>query len=139
MGSAAIAIAGLTSAIVPWAVAGPASAVTPHATQVHVIANCTKAAYEPPKYIFACGDANVGMTHVKYLTWGSGSATGTGTYVYNTCNPNCASGTTKREPGTKLRLHNVVRTQKYGPLFTKATVTYPNGKHQTYTLPRKTY
>lgn len=106
-----------------------------HRTQV--IGKCTKPLYKPAKLVFTCGDGSIGMVHIRYTTWTKAAATGTGTYVYNTCQPTCASGTIKRKPGTKLLLHKVVQTQKYGPLFVRATVTYPNGKRQTYHMPRR--
>lgn len=134
---AALAMAAVPALALPLAFAPAASAAgagQPHHTRV--IASCTRASYEPSRYIFTCADANVGMIHVKYSRWSTMSATGSGTYYYNNCQPNCAAGKFKRERGTKIRLHHVVSTKKYGRLFTKATLTYPNGKHQTYTLPR---
>ena len=133
---AGLALAAVPAVVLPLAFAPVASAAATAPHHTRVIASCTRASYEPSRYIFACGDANVGMIHVKYTRWSTTSATGSGTYYYNTCQPNCASGKFKRERGTKIRLHHVVTTKKYGRLFTKATLAYPNGKHQTYTLPR---
>ncbi len=139
----ALVLAGVAAAAVPLVGAVPSAAMS-HPADVHhsgtktrVIAACVKAQYKPTKYIYYCGDGSAGMTHATYKSWKTTSATGSGTYVYDDCNPNCASGKTHREKGTKFKLYHVVNTKKYGPLFTKDRLTYPNGHHQTYTLPRK--
>lgn len=113
-----------------------ASATTNPATRPHtgVVAKCMSVKYEPAKYIFTCADANIGMNHARYVRWGKTSARGFATYWYNDCTPNCAAGKFHFEK-VSFRLFHVDRTKKYGWLFTKIRVTYPNHKKQVYDLP----
>jgi hypothetical protein len=56
------------------------------------ITNCVKASSRPRQFTLTCGDGN---TVVKGLTWssfGGPTARAKGTFVTNTCEPNCAEG-----------------------------------------------
>ena len=39
-----------------------------------------------------CADAGTGVTKIKWSSWTSTRAVGTGSYYANLCNPNCADG-----------------------------------------------
>lgn len=46
----------------------------------------------PTQYVLTCADANAQLTNVSWNRWGGAKATGTGTFVANTCEPDCARG-----------------------------------------------
>jgi len=130
--AATVAAAAATLLTGTGAVAAPAAT----STQVKVISSCTAATYQPTKYIFYCADANAGMKHASYDWWTAKTAHGTATFYYNDCTPNCAAGHfhfVKAE----FTLFRVVKTAKYGPLFSRASVDTRQG-HQIYDLPTST-
>ncbi len=47
---------------------------------------------KPASITLACGDGYIGIEKIKWKSWGKSSASGVGTYFYNNCNPDCASG-----------------------------------------------
>jgi hypothetical protein len=110
--------------------AGPASAAPSSHTQV--IAACRAPAYRPTHYVMTCADGNTQIRHVTYSSWSSSAATARGTYVYNTCRPDCAAGTFKHHPVT-FSLDRV-RTVHGTRLFTRMLVSYA-GLTETFGLP----
>ena len=114
----------------------PASAATAASTPVKVISSCTATKYKPTRYIFFCADANQGMTHASYKWWTAKTAHGVATFYYNDCEPNCAAGHFHMVPA-EFTLFRVVRSAKYGPLFSRVSVDTRQG-HQIYDLPTST-
>ncbi len=71
------------------------------ASKVYIAANgCTGSSFKPAKVILACADANLYVASLKYKSYGSSSASATGTFHYNTCTPNCAAGKFKTQSGS---------------------------------------
>lgn len=130
---AAAALAVVATAL-PVAVLTPAASAEP---TTRVISSCTNVRHEPSHYIFFCADGGAGLKHATYKRWGETSARGSATYFFNDCKPSCAGGTFHEKPAT-FRLHRVVDTKKYGPLFTRVTVS--TAKHDyTFQLPTRPY
>jgi hypothetical protein len=77
----------LAAAIVIAALAMSASASTPLK-----ITNCNKAQSKPKTVVLTCGDANTALKNISWTSFGGATAAGKGTFVTNTCEPNCASG-----------------------------------------------
>jgi hypothetical protein len=71
----------------------------------------------------SCADANASWKKVSWATWGSKSATGSGELYQNDCTPNCAAGRF-RTYAAKVVLSEVIKTKKYGALYSKATFSY---------------
>jgi hypothetical protein len=46
----------------------------------------------PAQIIFACGDGNFSVQHLKWTGWGESFAAALGDAQLNDCTPNCASG-----------------------------------------------
>jgi hypothetical protein len=113
---------------------GSAGATPPQHTRV--ISSCAHARYKPSHYILACGDANIGLKHAKYSAWHLKTARGTGTYWFNDCTPNCASGTVHHQPAT-FKLYRPVASAHHGALFTRILVKADGKKHH-YQLPKRT-
>jgi hypothetical protein len=60
------------------------------------ITDCDHASTRPKALILTCGDANSALTGLRWSSFGGTSATGKGTLVVNTCEPNCAAGNGRR-------------------------------------------
>src|ERR1700677_1755286 len=86
-----LAVAVLAVAIV----ASAASAAAPVK-----ITTCNKAVSRPKQMTLTCGDANTGLSKLKWSSFGGTSAKGSGTFETNTCEPNCAAGKVVRHPVT---------------------------------------
>lgn len=67
----------------------PANAASGHN---RVVGNCRQSQVKPTEIILACADVNLYVDKIKWQTFGAATATGSGTYVENTCTPNCAAG-----------------------------------------------
>jgi hypothetical protein len=130
-----LATLAIASAVVTLATSTGAAA---HASSQHVkvISSCTKATYQPSGYIFFCGDADAGLHHATYDWWTDKTAHGTGTYYFNDCKPNCASGH-EHQQKAEFTLYRVRDTTKFGPLFTRAEVDTPR-KHAVFEMPTRT-
>jgi hypothetical protein len=69
-------------------------ALTPtHAATPSYYNDCGLAGVVKPQSITQfCGDGGAGVSDIKWSSWGSTSAKGTGTYYINGCDPDCADG-----------------------------------------------
>jgi hypothetical protein len=56
------------------------------------ITNCNKAVSKPKSVTLTCGDGNTVLSGLSWSSFGGGSASASGTFKMNTCEPNCASG-----------------------------------------------
>lgn len=77
----------------------------------------------PSRYVFACGDGNVYVQHVRWTSWTASAAAATATWVQNDCRPYCAAGHF-HSYRAQLRFDRVKRTDK-GPLFSRWTARFP--------------
>jgi hypothetical protein len=77
----------LAAAITVAALAMSASAATPLK-----ITNCNKTASRPKLLTLTCGDGNTVLKAMTWSSFGGATAAGKGTFVTNTCKPNCAQG-----------------------------------------------
>jgi hypothetical protein len=56
------------------------------------ITNCDTAASRPKLLTLTCGDGNTVLKGLSWSTFGGSSAQAKGTFVINTCEPDCAAG-----------------------------------------------
>jgi hypothetical protein len=56
------------------------------------ITNCNKAASRPKLLTLTCGDGNTVLKGLHWSSFGGATARAKGTFVTNTCKPNCAQG-----------------------------------------------
>lgn len=70
-----------------------------------VVGNCRQSQVKPKEVILACADVNLYVDKISWHSFGGGTATGSGTYVENTCTPDCAAGKYKSYP-VSLTLSN---------------------------------
>jgi hypothetical protein len=87
------------------------------------ITNCFKASSRPKQLILTCGDANTALSKLSWSSFGGASASATGTFEMNTCNPNCASGKFVKYP-VKVKA-SATRTCKGGlRVYNKLTLQF---------------
>lgn len=56
------------------------------------LTNCNGASVRPRLVTLTCGDANTVLKGLSWSSFGGSTAQATGTFVMNTCEPNCAAG-----------------------------------------------
>ena len=56
------------------------------------ISNCARLQSEPATIVIACADGNYALMGLRWHTWGTTTATATGTARVNDCTPDCAGG-----------------------------------------------
>ena len=87
--------------------------------------------YRPKRYVFACGDGNAYVQHLRWTGWTTTAATATATWVQNDCKPYCAAGHF-HSFAARIRFDRPKRTAK-GTLFSRWTATFPGrtplGRH----------
>ena len=54
--------------------------------------DCEFPVQRPEQIMLTCADGGMVVTDIKWQTWDSKGATGTGTYSQNMCEPSCAEG-----------------------------------------------
>ncbi len=54
--------------------------------------NCELPVQQPEEIMLTCADGGMIVTDIKWQTWNTKGATGTGTYSQNMCDPSCAEG-----------------------------------------------
>jgi len=111
---------------------------SPHTTTTSTTGRTLKATFgkgappevRPSEVAFSADSGNI-VTKITWSSWGPDTAVGTGTWGYNSCQPNCASGSVT-DYSAKLTLSNVVNGQ-----FTRVTEAQsgPHGHTNTFTLP----
>jgi len=93
------------------------------------VSNCGELSTKPTGIVLACADANTALETLKWTTWSSGTAKGTGVYSYNDCEPTCVAGKFHRYQ-VNVTLSNP-KTVKGAKVFSKARVTFPGITDQT--------
>jgi len=89
--------------------------------------DCGLAGVVKPKSITQfCGDGGAGVSNIKWSSWGSTSAKGTGTYYINGCDPDCADGKISFSK-VNVSLSGLAKTHGKNYLM-KVTVTPVAGK-----------
>jgi len=101
--------------------------------------------------LLACGDGTAGLQDLAWSHWGdnittggpaqpvpSATATGTGEFFINDCNPNCAQGH-DQDYRVRVTLSVVDSTLQGGTYFSQASLTWlgtrpPAGTKSSYTL-----
>jgi hypothetical protein len=81
-----LASATLVAAIVVF------GAISASAASPLKITNCNTAASRPRLLTLTCGDGNTVLKGLSWSTFGGSSAQAKGTFVMNTCEPDCAAG-----------------------------------------------
>lgn len=80
----------------------PPPTTTPVDSSIEVYGNCTSPSVEPTEIVLTCADYGELLEGLNWTSWTASSATAVGTLVYNDCVPNCAGGTHRSVPGTRV-------------------------------------
>ncbi len=120
----------LAAAIVIAAFALSASAATPLK-----ITNCNKAASRPKLLTLTCGDGNTVLKGLTWSSFGGATASGKGTFVTNTCEPNCSEGKNVSYPATVKATGS--KKCKGATVYAKLALTYTGAKKPPPSDPRK--
>lgn len=127
-----IASCALAAAIVLAALAGvTASAATPLK-----VTNCNNASSRPKRLTLTCGDGNTYLKNMSWSSFGGETASGKGTFVSNTCEPNCAEGKNVSYPVT-VKAMGHKKCKKGGTVYAKLSLTYTGAKKPPPSEPRK--
>ena len=73
-------------------------------TAVGVYGDCTHPSVEPAEIVLTCADNGEVLIGLHWTTWTATSASAVGTFVYNDCTPDCATGQHHSVPGTTVTL-----------------------------------
>ncbi|MFI4990239.1 MAG: hypothetical protein ACHQHO_04920 [Solirubrobacterales bacterium] len=120
----------LATAIAIAAFAISASAATPLK-----ITNCNKAASRPKLLTLTCGDGNTVLKGLTWSSFGGAIALGKGTFVTNTCEPNCSEGKNVSYPASVKATGS--KKCKRATVYAKLTLTYTGAKKPPPSDPRK--
>jgi hypothetical protein len=100
----------------------PASAATPPS----YFNDCGYPEYKPQSLTEFCADAGNGVTKIKWSSWTSTKAVGTGSFYVKLCDPNCADGKVVwAKAKVVLSGAKFTRGKRY---LMNVTVTSTNGK-----------
>jgi hypothetical protein len=81
-------------ALLAVAVLSVTGAMSASASSPLKITNCNKAVGRPKLLTLSCGDGNTVLKGLSWSSFGGSTARAKGTFVMNTCEPNCAAGKT---------------------------------------------
>ncbi|HUA73965.1 MAG TPA: hypothetical protein VL988_04335 [Solirubrobacteraceae bacterium] len=121
----------LAAAIVLAAFALSASAAAPLK-----VTNCNNASSKPKRLTLTCGDGNTYLKNLSWSNFGSDPASAKGTFVSNTCEPNCAEGKNVSYPVT-IKAQGHKKCKKGGMVYLKLSLTYTGPKKPPPSEPRK--
>jgi hypothetical protein len=91
------------------------------------ITNCTTAASRPKLLTLTCADGNTVIKGLRWSSFGARSAQGKGTFVTNTCEPNCAAGKDVSYP-VAVKATSPRTCKKGVRVYNKLTVTFTGRK-----------
>ena len=78
--------------------------------------------------VITCADAGIQLLQAQYQWWSRATAHGSGIYYFNDCTPSCAGGTFHSQRAV-FTLYRVVRTARYGPLFSRISIDTRRAHH----------
>jgi hypothetical protein len=112
-------------ALAPAAILSSSSAANPRAPVYVAAEGCQGHLYKPrKKVILACADANLYVTGLRYSSYGSREAKGSGVFHLNDCTPDCAGGRF-HEHGGSIRFFDVVACADGRRYFARARYSFP--------------
>jgi hypothetical protein len=101
-----------------------ACAISAFASSPLKITNCFNAASRPKQLTLTCADANTLVKSLAWSSFGGPSALARGTFVVNTCEPNCADGKYVSYP-VKLQATGARACKHDVRVYAKLTLQFP--------------
>jgi len=68
--------------------------------------SCETITARPAEVTISCADFGTSISNIEWKTWTATGALGTGIYLINNCEPNCASGKVSKSP-VRISLHGL--------------------------------
>jgi hypothetical protein len=115
------------------ALAVPAAAIASGSPAKVYVTSCTTASGKPKKIDLTCDGTNT-LTALKWSSWSSSEARGTGTDALNTCTPDCAHGKRHKRAATVTLSKPMNCPGSKHKVFKRAVVAAKGEKKQTITL-----
>lgn len=108
-------VAGLSGLAMPAANAAPRTGIV----------NCAgKVVTKPQEIVISCADDAVSITGIKWKSWTTNGAKGSGTLVWNTCLPEtCVAGIVQKYP-VRIVLGGLASAPGDPDIFSSVTVTF---------------
>jgi hypothetical protein len=101
------------------------------ATRIVLVSKCGALGVQRPREIvFACADAGLRVSRLRWSTWGGRVAVGRGVQMANDCLPSCAGGHFVTTPLTLRLYQRRVCPGRSRLYYLRATFVAPNG-HRT--------
>ncbi|HTZ85698.1 MAG TPA: hypothetical protein VMB05_03430 [Solirubrobacteraceae bacterium] len=124
----------LASALLAAAIAIAIFAIPAAASSSLKITNCNKAASKPSQLTLTCGDGNTFLKGLSWSSFGGSTAQGKGTFVTNTCKPNCSAGKNVSYPATVKATGS--KKCKGATVYAKLSLTFTGSKKPASNIPR---
>lgn len=86
--------------------------------------NCYDTKVRPKSILFACGDGNYYVDHLRWKGWHKRLATGRGIFHFNDCDPNCAEGEFHKRRGKLILRRRLWCPDANEYVFRRAKVVY---------------
>jgi hypothetical protein len=87
------------------------------------ISNCNKAVSSPKLVTLTCADGNTVVKGLSWSSFGAATAQAKGTFVTNTCEPNCAAGKDVSYP-VKLKATGSIKCKGNLRMYGKLTLQF---------------
>ncbi|HTP22336.1 MAG TPA: hypothetical protein VMJ65_22190 [Solirubrobacteraceae bacterium] len=109
--------------IVLGLLAVPSAAVAASTSQPQAI-NCMQLKFKPKRITLSCGDGGTWLGKLKWSSWSSTQAVGTGNFTAINCSPDCAAGHT-HSVAVKVTLSKPkLCADQVNPAFKQAAIVY---------------
>jgi hypothetical protein len=125
----------IASAPLAAALAISAFAISASAAAPLKITNCNQAASRPKLLTLTCGDGNTVLKGMIWSSFGGATASGKGTFVSNTCEPNCAEGKDVSYAVSVKAMGS--KKCKGATVYAKLSLTYTGAEKPPPSEPRK--
>lgn len=94
------------------------------------ISNCSRLESRPKTIVIACADGNYALIGLRWQTWGTRTATATGTARVNDCTPDCAGGHFHDYPVTATA--NALTKCGATPIYNQLTIAYRGSRPRSF-------
>jgi hypothetical protein len=125
----------IASALLAAALLIAAFAISASAASPLKMTNCNKSQSKPKTVVLTCGDANTALKGMTWSSFGGTTAKGKGTFVTNTCEPNCAEGKNVSYPVSVVATGS--KKCKGGSVYGKLSLTFTGSKKPGSSVSRK--
>jgi hypothetical protein len=124
----------IASCLLAGAITTGVLAMSASATAPRKITNCNKTTSRPKLLTLTCGDGNTVLKGLSWSSFGGATAQAKGTFVTNTCKPNCAEGKDLSYP-VSVKASASKRCKGGVSVYKEVALTFP-GRKPGSSIPR---